>query len=115
DQSDEVERQEFDAVAICTGSSPSTELVRLLGDSRTQVENRIGCSIADEKSVMRQIDATLARSGLNPRLYLPALAEFARGPGFANLSSLGTLSNCILSKSITTADAASRTLVAEAL
>jgi mycobactin lysine-N-oxygenase len=97
DQSDEVVRQEFDAVAICIGSSPVDELVRLLGDSRAQVEARLGCPLSDENAVMRQLDPALALRGLTPRLHLPAIGGLAHGPGYANLSCLGSLSDCILS------------------
>lgn len=115
DQTDEVVRQEFDAVAICTGSSPAAELVRLLGESRAPVEERLGCSLADETSLTRQIDSTLALRGLSPRIHLPALAGLVHGPGFANLSSLGTLSDCILSSYVSAADDASQPMVAGAL
>jgi mycobactin lysine-N-oxygenase len=97
DQPEEVVRQEFDAVAICIGSSPWGGLMRLLGDSRVQVEARIGGSLNEESTVIRQLDGSFALRGLAPRLHLPALAGLLHGPGFANLSCLGSLSDCILS------------------
>lgn len=115
DQSDEVVRQEFDAVAICTGSSPVGELVRLLGDSRAQLETRLGCSLADEQAVMRQLDSALALRGLVPRLHLPALSGLAHGPGFANLSCLGSLSDSILSAYVASSTNGEKNMVAGAL
>jgi mycobactin lysine-N-oxygenase len=97
DQPDEIVRQEFDAVAICTGSSPLAGLIRLLGDSRAPVEARLGCSLGDEPAVIRQLDVGLALRGLSPRLHIPALGGLVHGPGLANLSCLGSLSDCILS------------------
>ena len=114
-QADEMVRHEFDAVAICTGSSPAAELARLLGDSKSGVEERLGCSVADESSLMRRIDSTLALRGLSPRIYLPALAGLAQGPGFANLSSLGMLSDCILLSCVYAADEGVRSALAETL
>lgn len=42
------------------------------------------------------MDASLALRGLRPRLHIPGLAGLAQGPGFANLSSLGLLSDRVL-------------------
>jgi mycobactin lysine-N-oxygenase len=89
--------QEFDAVAVCTGSCALTTLVNLLGDARQPVEAHLGFSLTDEPTVMRSLDATLALRALAPRIHLPALAGLAHGPGFANLSCLGTLSDHVLS------------------
>jgi mycobactin lysine-N-oxygenase len=97
DQPDEVVRQEFDAVAICIGSCPLVALLRMLNDSRAAVEARLDCSLADESSVVRRLDSSLALRGLTPRLHLPALAGLAHGPGFSNLSCLGKLSDAVLS------------------
>lgn len=95
-QPDEIVRQEFDAVAICIGSSPLGALLGLLKASRAEVEAKLGCSLSDESSVVRHMDGALALRGLVPRLHLPALAGLAHGPGFANLSCLGKLSDVIL-------------------
>jgi mycobactin lysine-N-oxygenase len=93
--------QEFDAVAVCTGSFPLGALVSLLEDAREDVEARLSFSLADEPSVTRHLDATLALRGLVPRLHVPALAGLVHGPGFANLSCLGTLSDHVLSAYLT--------------
>jgi mycobactin lysine-N-oxygenase len=97
DQPDEFIRQEFDAVAVCVGSSPISGLTRLLGSSRGEIERRLACSLGDEYAVTRLLDSALALRGLNPRLHLPSMAWLLHGPGFANLSCLGALSDCVLS------------------
>lgn len=91
------ERRDFDLVANCTGCCPLTALSGLLGDARRTVDDRLGFALTDELSVKRRLDATLALDGLIPRIHIPALAGLAHGPGFANLSCLGSLSDHILS------------------
>jgi hypothetical protein len=49
----------------------------------------------DELSVIRGLDATLALRDLTPHIHLPALAGLVHGPGVANLSCLGRLSDLI--------------------
>jgi mycobactin lysine-N-oxygenase len=92
-----VERRDFDLVANCTGCCPLTALAGLLGDAGRTVEERLGFALTDEMSVKRRLDATFALEGLAPRIHIPALAGLAHGPGFANLSCLGSLSDHILS------------------
>lgn len=88
--------RDFDLVANCMGSCPLTALIGLLGETTRTVEERLGFALT-EASVKRGLDATLALAGLAPRIHLPALASLAHGPGFANLSCLGSLSDHILS------------------
>jgi mycobactin lysine-N-oxygenase len=98
DQSDEVIRQDFDIVANCTGGCPIAGLLSLLGDdSQALLEKHIGIALNDELSVIRGLDATLALRGFTPHIHLPALAGLVYGPGFANLSCLGRLSDLIFS------------------
>jgi mycobactin lysine-N-oxygenase len=91
------ERGDFDLVANCTGCCPLTALAGLLGDTGRAVEEQLGFALTDEASVKRGLDATFALEGLAPRIHIPALAGLAHGPGFANLSCLGSLSDHILS------------------
>lgn len=91
------ERRDFDLVANCTGCCPLTALAGLLGDTGRTVEERVGFALTDEMSVKRRLDATFALEGLAPRIHIPALAGLAHGPGFANLSCLGSLSDHVLS------------------
>jgi mycobactin lysine-N-oxygenase len=97
DQHDEVMRREYDLVVNCTGSSPLRQLTGLLdGTSTNSVESRLGVALSDERALARELDVSLALRGLWPRLHVPALAGLAQGPGFANLSSLGLLSDRVL-------------------
>ncbi|MDO5731218.1 SidA/IucD/PvdA family monooxygenase [Corynebacterium sphenisci] len=48
------------------------------------------------EAVEQVIDRDLSVAGMRPRLFLPALAGFRQGPGFANLSCLGALSDRVL-------------------
>ena len=97
DQPDEVLRAEYDLVVNCTGSSPLAQLRELLDPRSTaEVQRRLGLDLTDGRSLAREFGADLALRGLRPRLHLPALAGLAQGPGFANLSSLGLLSDRIL-------------------
>lgn len=97
DQHDEVMRREYDLVVNCTGSSTLRQLTGLFdGASICEVESRLGIALNDERALARELDTSLALRGLWPRLHVPALAGLAQGPGFANLSSLGLLSDRVL-------------------
>lgn len=89
--------QDFDLVANCMGACSLTALAGLLGETRGLVEERLGVPLADEAAVKRRLDATLALEGVAPRIHIPALAALLHGPGLANLSCLGSLSDHILS------------------
>jgi mycobactin lysine-N-oxygenase len=90
-------RKEFDLVANCTGSCALRGLTDLLGDTTAAVERRLGIALTDEAALAGALDSTLALRGLTPRLHVPALAALAHGPGFANLSCLGSLADHVLS------------------
>ncbi|MFE2140780.1 SidA/IucD/PvdA family monooxygenase [Streptomyces sp. NPDC059456] len=97
DQPDEVLREDCDLVVNCTGTSPLAQFRSLLDPaSAAEVEGRLAAPLADTGALMREIDPSLALRGLRPRLHVPALAGLAQGPGFANLSSLGLLSDRVL-------------------
>lgn len=97
DQSDEIIRADFDAVANCIGFCPLAPLLTLLGDQRKIIEKMLNFSITDAGTVSRQLDASFALRGLEPKIHIPALAGLLYGPGFGNLSCLGTMSDRILS------------------
>ncbi|MEO7084788.1 MAG: SidA/IucD/PvdA family monooxygenase [Gemmatimonadaceae bacterium] len=92
----ETVHHEFDVVANCTGSSPLATLTDLLGNDIGGVERRVGLALNDEIAVRSALDENLALRGLAPKLHLPAIAGLLHGPGLANLSCLGTLSDRIL-------------------
>lgn len=97
EQPDGITYDEFDLVVNCTGFSPLMQIKSLLSEASAQyIENRLGASLDDHHAIARLIDSRLALSGLTPSLHIPALAGLANGPGFANLSCLGSLSNHIL-------------------
>ncbi|HEX2207988.1 MAG TPA: SidA/IucD/PvdA family monooxygenase [Longimicrobium sp.] len=93
----ETVRREFDLVANCTGSCALRGLTDLLGETTAAVERRLGVALTDEAALRGALDGTFALHGLTPRLHVPALAGLAHGPGFANLSCLGSLGDHILS------------------
>ncbi|MEM9889355.1 MAG: SidA/IucD/PvdA family monooxygenase [Actinomycetota bacterium] len=70
-------------------------LLRLLGDvARSRLELAVGGAPTLERAQM-SIDRTLAISGMTPRLFVPGLAALRQGPGFPNLSCLGSTSDRI--------------------
>jgi mycobactin lysine-N-oxygenase len=89
--------REFDVVANCTGSCSLRGLTELLGDTAATVERRLGVPLTEEAALAGTLDGTFALRGLSPRLHVPALAGLAHGPGFANLSCLGSLADHVLS------------------
>ena len=60
------------------------------------LQNTFGASLTTA-DVEKRIGEDLAIEGLTPRLHFPMLAGMRQGPGFANLSCLGRLSDRILS------------------
>jgi mycobactin lysine-N-oxygenase len=96
DQSDEVMRGEYDAVANCIGFSSLAPLASLLGDAKQVIEEKLGISISNVSEVARNLDQDFALRGLTSRVHLPALAGLLYGPGFSNLSCLGTMSDRVL-------------------
>lgn len=98
DQKSEELRLDFDAVANCTGFDSLSMLNKFLGKSKRLIEKRLGFGLDDEHAVSLQLDRSFALcGGLMPRIHLPGLAGLQYGPGFCNLSCLGTLSDRILS------------------
>jgi mycobactin lysine-N-oxygenase len=86
----------FDWVVNCTGFDPAEGVRRLLGPATELTVDSMSsvplARLADHAGVGHD----LAVRGLTPRLFVPALAGFAQGPGFANLSSLGLMSDRVL-------------------
>lgn len=83
--------QAYDYIIFATGSSPVTMLTKLLGAEQTQ-------KIIKLNSLQQDINSHLAVNYLPAPLHFPMLAGIAQGPGYANLSCLGKLSDSILSR-----------------
>jgi mycobactin lysine-N-oxygenase len=87
----------YDRVILATGGDPLAFVDGLLDDaSRRCLVSRSGLAGFAADAVEAAIGYDLAVRGLEPRLHLPMLAGLAQGPGFANLSCLGRLSDRIL-------------------
>ncbi|KQB83980.1 SidA/IucD/PvdA family monooxygenase [Corynebacterium lowii] len=88
-----------DVVVDARGNSPLWFGEYLAPDTRERLAREAGAegwaSISVEQ-VERRIDGTLRFEGLGGRLFMPTLAGLMQGPGFANLSCLGELSNRII-------------------
>jgi mycobactin lysine-N-oxygenase len=93
---DEDRLREFDYVILATGADPLRFLKDLADDRASELlEETFGGPFTTE-DVEGRIGFDLAVEGLTPRLHFPGLAGMRQGPGFANLSSLGRLSDRIL-------------------
>jgi mycobactin lysine-N-oxygenase len=77
----------------------------LFGETKAEVERRTGLALNDEVAVRSALDEGLALRAVIPKLHLPAVAGLLHGPGLANLSCLGTLSDRILGSYLRTPDA----------
>ena len=89
---DGVETRDYDYVILATGSDTVGFLRRLMSPGEPE---RLG--LGEERDLERRIGFDLAVEGLTPRLHFPMLSGLRQGPGFANLSCLGRLSDRILS------------------
>lgn len=96
DQSNEIVRSEFDFVVNCGGFCPVSPFVALLDSAKEGIERTLGFQLTDASMVARRLDKSFAIRGLKPKLHFPALAGLLYGPGFSNLSCLGSLSDHVL-------------------
>ncbi len=89
--------RDYDFVVIATGADQLSFLRDVLEPGlEGRLTQTAGLETLEERSVERSIDPSLALKGMTPRLHLPMLSGINQGPGFANLSSLGLLSDRIL-------------------
>ncbi|MFD9721383.1 SidA/IucD/PvdA family monooxygenase [Streptomyces sp. NPDC059076] len=86
----------FDVVIDATGARPDWFLDLFGTVARKAVYRAIGDATNGVRALERRIGPDLSLSGVSPRLLLPTLAGYEQGPGFANLSSLGLLSDRVL-------------------
>jgi len=90
-----------DQVILATGFDSAHGFRKLLSErTRKILESRLGASLdSHQLSPLVQKDLSIQNSDSEakiPKLHLPMLAGLSQGPGFANLSSLGLLSDRIL-------------------
>lgn len=97
DQVDEIVRADFDAVANCIGFCPLAPLISILGDARQFIESRLSVCLDEPTAVSLHLDPSFSLRGLESKIHLPGLAGLQYGPGFSNLSCLGTMSDRVLS------------------
>lgn len=86
------EERTYKQVILATGFDQSALLRKLMSERALAA---IGESFTDGELAQR-IGSDLALEGLHPRLHLPMLAGVRQGPGFANLSCLGRLSDRVV-------------------
>lgn len=93
----EIRRETFDYVVVATGADQLSFLRSLLdGRSLDQLRGRLEVNEVDQRTLESRIGSDLSVEGLTPRLHLPMLSGISQGPGFANLSCLGRLSDRVL-------------------
>lgn len=86
----------YDYVLLASGFDQVSFLKKIMNPQTLSImESRLGYSLADENLSLK-ITEDLSIEGLLPKLHLPMLAGLTQGPGFANLSCLGRLSDRVL-------------------
>lgn len=87
----------FDYVVVATGADPLTFFRDLIDRPTCEtIRSQTGIASLEQAAFEPLIDRDLSVRGLTPRLHLPMLSGIAQGPGFANLSCLGRLSDRVL-------------------
>lgn len=88
--------REYDRVILATGFD-QLSFLRKVFSSRAwmALKKVIGCDVT-QGDLAPRIEKDLSVSGMIPKLHLPMLAGLVQGPGFANLSCLGRLSDRLL-------------------
>jgi mycobactin lysine-N-oxygenase len=85
--------REYDQVILASGFDQIATLKTFFSATAlNHVEMAIGAAV-NQTNLMHAIQPDLSVQGLSPALHLPMLAGFTQGPGFANLSCLGRLSD----------------------
>lgn len=88
--------QSYDQVIIASGFDQALTLKSLLTENTQRKLEQVIEGPITQNSVAERIGKDLAVEGLQAKLFLPMLAGLNQGPGFANLSCLGRLSDRIL-------------------
>ena len=88
----------YDYIVLATGADLLGFFKKLLDpDSAEALRQEARLTNLEVSHVEGKIDFDLGVEGLSPRLHLPMLSGIRQGPGFANLSCLGRLSDRVLS------------------
>jgi mycobactin lysine-N-oxygenase len=83
----------YDRVVLATGFDQTATIRRLFTiEALARVEGALSGPLTSD-ALSSAIESDLSVRGLTPALHLPMLAGLAQGPGFANLSCLGLLSD----------------------
>jgi mycobactin lysine-N-oxygenase len=89
-------QKSYDQVILATGFDQVRLLHSLLSKTAIQtLESQIGAPLS-QWDLSHRIEEDLSIEGVEPRLHLPMLAGLSQGPGFANLSCLGSLSDRVV-------------------
>lgn len=86
----------YDYVLLASGFDQISFLRKIMStETLSALEAKLGYDLTDE-NISLNITRDLSVEGLSPQLHLPMLAGLTQGPGFANLSCLGRLSDRLL-------------------
>lgn len=94
-----------DHVVLAMGYDHLAPLRGMLDDeTRREIVGQTGLRELTDRALEPLIEPHFEVRGLTPRLHLPMLSRLTQGPGFANLSCLGCLSDSILTAYIPRVD-----------
>ncbi|MBL7545676.1 MAG: SidA/IucD/PvdA family monooxygenase [Bdellovibrionaceae bacterium] len=89
-------QRQYDHVVIASGFDQTATLKKLLSPrALRRVELALGEELTTS-NLMASIERDLSVKNVTPSLHLPMLAGLSQGPGFANLSCLGRLSDRVV-------------------
>ena len=88
----------YDAVIFSNGFDPFGFLMDLCDNStKNTFAQQLSLESLTQEDFQKCIQTDLSLGGLSAKLFLPMLSSLAQGPGFSNLSSLGRVSDRVLS------------------
>ncbi|WP_372370074.1 SidA/IucD/PvdA family monooxygenase [Candidatus Uabimicrobium sp. HlEnr_7] len=95
------EKRLYDMVVLAMGFNPWQTFSHFLDESATRhIKKESQLNELTAKSIESKINEFLAIDKVQPYIHFPMLAAINQGPGFPNLSSLGRLSDHILTRYI---------------
>lgn len=87
----------YDYVVLATGFDQVKTLRDLSsGELVDHIKKSMSIKGLTQSELERRIDRDMSIEGLSPKIHLPMISRIRQGPGFANLSSLGKLSDRVL-------------------